>query len=259
MNIGNISFIKQQYETDNNYNKKHIVLWSGGCDSTLLLYELLESYGSHNVIAISYNYQWLDSTKAQIEHNHREAFKGKMKLLGDQFANFSHSVFEINNTNGFLNFGGSMTGLPQALGWLFMVPMYANEDSYIYAGYVKEDDFSAGGYRHHYTNIFDSVNKLIGKDNMTLRLPYTQRSKNEIIEMLIKNEIYNDSWYCEMPPSKYLTCMECHPCQTHLAALTYLSLFSKDTYVKLTAERKLHHLRSLPNRNNIMEDNSIKG
>lgn len=240
-----ISFIKQQYDTSNSYYNKHIVLWSGGCDSTLLLYELLDAYGSNNVIAISYNYPWLDSNKAQIEHDHREAFKSKMKLLGDRFANFTHSKFEINHNGDSICFGGHMAGIPQALGWLFMIPMYANENSYIYAGYIKDDSFVTGGFREHYTNIFESVNKLIGRNTLSLRLPYLHKSKNEIIENLILNEIYDHSWYCEMPPTKYLPCMECHPCQTHLAALTYLSMFSKDEYVKLITSRKLDQLKSI--------------
>jgi 7-cyano-7-deazaguanine synthase in queuosine biosynthesis len=242
--MGNMSFIKCRYNTDDNYDKKHIVLWSGGCDSTLLLYELLDAYGSKNVIAVSYNYPWLHPTKAKIESNHREAFKSKMKLLGERFSNFNHHEFGINMIGDKVMSIPPLNGLPQAMGWLFMIPMYANENSYIYAGYVKDDDFSTGGYKHHYTNIFDSVNKLIGRENLTLRLPYVGLSKYEIISNLIKNEIYDTAWYCEMPSSEHSPCMECHPCQAHISSLTYLSMFSNDVYVKLVASRELDALKA---------------
>jgi 7-cyano-7-deazaguanine synthase in queuosine biosynthesis len=255
------SFIKCRYEShDNKEDKKHIVLWSGGCDSTLLLYELLDAYGAENVIAISYNYPWLDSIKAELENDHREIFKRKMKLMGLRYANFKHHVVEINMPEDSIDVQ-TCSGLPQALGWLFMIPMYANENSYIYAAYVKDDDFLTEGYKYHYKNIFKSVNKLIGRENLILRLPYVKRSKIEIIENLIKNDIYDDTWYCEMPMTNHMVCMECHPCQTHMAALTYLSLFSKDSYVKTIALRKIEYLQSLYAKKqdkSSLEDNILK-
>jgi 7-cyano-7-deazaguanine synthase in queuosine biosynthesis len=249
------SFIKNQYQTSNDDGKKHIILWSGGCDSSLLLYELLDAYGSENVIAISYKYSWLNSTKAEIEHNYREAFKNKMKLLGSNFANFTHHVFEINDVCDSTDVQlRPMHGLPQALGWLFMIPMYANENAYIYSGYIKDDDLTTSGFKEYYNDIFESVNKLIGRDNISLRLPYIGKSKIDIIEKLIYHGLYDVAWYCEIPSDDHNMCMKCHPCKTHMAALVYLSMFSEDELVKLTAIRKLEYMKSLQNENNKHDD-----
>jgi 7-cyano-7-deazaguanine synthase in queuosine biosynthesis len=68
----------------------HYVLWSGGCDSTLLLYELLDTYGSNNVVAISYTYPWLVKEKYETERLHREAFKSKLS-----FEEISFQIFDI--------------------------------------------------------------------------------------------------------------------------------------------------------------------
>ena len=49
----NMNHISASYQNTES-NSKHFVMWSGGCDSTLLLYELLDAYGSDKVVAISY-------------------------------------------------------------------------------------------------------------------------------------------------------------------------------------------------------------
>lgn len=222
-------FMKYPNEAE---NKKHILLWSGGCDSTLLLYELLNEYGSENVIAITYNYSWLTTEKSNNERIHRDIFKSKMKLLGDKFGNFEHHDFNINVEDNPLLIHRSLNGLPQALGWLFMIPMYAYEDSYIYASYIKGDDFSTG-FNHHYSDIFNSVNALLGgSGELTLRLPYIYKNKYEIIEALIQTDLYDATWYCEMPNADGTMCKTCSPCKTHISALVYLSMFSKDEHVK---------------------------
>lgn len=222
---------------------KHYLMWSGGTDSTLLLYELLDTYGADHVIAISYIYPWLLSDKASSEKIAREAIKAKLNTLGPKFANFSHTEITVSQeqkTGSFLQAiqGG---GLPQAVAWLLSVPLFAEENSYIYDGGIRCDDLTLRLEDYH--RLFTGVAGVMRK-GLTLREPHLHYTKANVLERLIEYDLYDIAWYCEQPDGVMKPCRKCTPCITHIAALIELYLSPRvSEFVKQRALRELNKIQ----------------
>lgn len=222
---------------------KHYVLWSGGCDSTLLLYELLTTYGPENVVAFSYIYDWLDKRKIENEHYHRELFKKKMALQKlDTFVHIAttihHTQLQGDNINP--KQGG---GLPQALGWLLDVPLFAENDSYIYDGGIRSYQLTIRLEDYH--KMFDGMIGLMSK-NIKLRHPYIYLDKANIIERLINYDIYDTTWFCEMPLEDGSPCLTCDCCKDHMTGLLSLNMRDlTDNYIYEFVNRELDKFRNI--------------
>lgn len=236
--------IHETYAGEDNLSAKHYVLWSGGCDSTLLLFELLQEYGSDNVVAVSYNYPWLDKIKHDSEVAYRNAFKAKMNLRGSRYANFKHIELEIGSTSD-KGFAWPVSGgLPQAIAWLLSIPLYMNDGDYVYEGGIKEDDLTL--FTDEYQSIVDNISTILGR-KIKLRRPYLYYRKADIIDKLIRYDIYDCTWYCEMPRDVGTPCCHCVPCATHINALVYLTQMSNDSFVKEVVNRKIEYISELKN------------
>lgn len=217
---------------------KHYVVWSGGCDSSVLLYELLSLYGSKKVVAISYNYPWLYNKKAQSEEMHRNAFISKIKLHGNNFMDFSHTIFTVNQetkSGDPLNVK-DYPGIPQALAWMFSTPMYLNYNGIVYIGMIKGDNFSL--WIDDYYRMFNNINSLLHKKS-SLRIPYITLEKKNIIEKLFYYDLYNETWYCEFPNFVNMPCGKCVPCIKHRGALADLLYTTNDDFIKYRARQEL--------------------
>lgn len=233
------------YKNENENPGTHYVMWSGGCDSTLLLYELIEAYGSENVVAISYKYPWLLSVKRESENNHRDAFKAKMKLFGKKYEIQRHLEFDINITaiTGKYENARCM-GLPQAVAWLLSVPLYASDDSYIYTGAIRSDDLTLK--LEGYYQMFEGVARTLNK-NIVLREPYLYLTKADVISKLFQYGIYDETWYCEIPEEVGSECYSCQPCRTHISALTEVSLIDPTSLISMQAKDRLDRIEKIKN------------
>lgn len=239
-----IHYLKNKNQIESTYlsdeeaqNHLHFVFWSGGCDSTLLLYELIETYGFSNVVAVSYKYPWLGS-KYNNEKIHREAFKAGMRL---KYGDIQIRHLEIDVSSEMVsgtNIPWIPSGLPQSVAWLLSVPLYVPPKSYIYDGGIKSDDLTLN--IDSYNRTIESVSDLLSKD-LVVRHPYIMMDKWEIIEKLFKYNMYQYTWFCEMSGDEK-PCNNCHPCRTHITALMYLKEFSDDEFVRMKASRELSKL-----------------
>lgn len=221
----------------------HYVCWSGGCDSTLVLYELLEAYGPDKVVAISYNYPWLIKEKAASELACREAFKAKLRTRGKKYSRINHIELSVNEERVSGKFEPvDSCGLPQAVAWLLSVPLYARQDTYIYTGAIRNDDLTL--HLESYHQLFEGLSGVLWK-KMYLREPYLYFTKTQVLEKLFRYDLYDVSWFCELPVDVGEACCDgtqCMPCRTHMSALTELSLFSTDELIRLQAKKALRKI-----------------
>lgn len=212
------------FDKDQNKGRTHYVLWSGGTDSTLLLYELLGTYGSHNVVAISLKYPWLDERKWKSEQLHREAIKAKLALKGDRYKDFIHTEINITQQNisrRQLHLASQGTfAYPQAISWISIITVYMGNGSYLYTGGIRDDDLVIK--RGEYHDLFVATARVLEKE-ITLREPYLYLTKPEILYKLFEYDLYDVTWFCEMPRDVNKICCLCNPCKTHLTALTVLT------------------------------------
>lgn len=221
-------------------NAMHYVCWSGGCDSTLLLYELLEAYGPDKVVAISYKYPWLGEKKAASEFACREAFKAKLRASDKKYSQINHIELTVNEERISGKFKSvDSCGLPQAVAWLLSVPLYAHEDTYIYTGAIRNDDLTL--HLEQYHHLFEGLSGVLWK-KMYLREPYLYFTKTQVLEKLFRYNLYDVTWFCEFPLDIGEPCYDgtyCMSCRTHTSALTELSLFSNDELIRLQAKKVL--------------------
>lgn len=222
---------------DEKENTKHFIMWSGGADSTLLLYELLDAYGSDRVVAISYTYPWLTDIKKDSEKKQRDAFKAKMNLRGDRYSQFCHMTFDVSNKYEGFNSSKFVSiqsgGLPQSIAWLFSIPLYVPDMSYVYTGAIRTDDLTY--YKNEYGEIIRNISKILQRD-FIYREPYIQLQKHDVLEKLFLYSIYDVTWFCELPDQSHQPCLECTPCKDHLLALHYLSQRSSYDEIKVCAQ-----------------------
>lgn len=224
-------------EESQSASEKHIVLWSGGCDSSLLLYELLKAYGKENVVAVSYSYPWLFAPKCKAETLHRAAFKSKLALRG--FPDIQHTHITVDKEDYHTQLEAVAGGLPQAIGWLFQIFPYCLSNTAVYHGVVKGDCLPL--WIQDYEAIVRHTAKILQRE-IRFRTPYIEISKPEIIERLIMEEMLEECWFCEVPREngKYIdACFECTTCRTHINGLLSLQYHTRDAYVKKYVNKRL--------------------
>ncbi|MCM1221204.1 MAG: 7-cyano-7-deazaguanine synthase [Lachnospiraceae bacterium] len=256
-----IPFIKENqitatWGTDGN-DSNHYLMWSGGTDSTLMLYELLDAYGADRVCAISYRYPWLLENKRNHEEIAREAIKAHLATFGPKFTGFKHTeivVDQVTKSGGLLQ-TQQLGGLPQALAWMLSVPMYADQSSYIYDGGIKCDDLTLRLESYH--QLFRGIAGVMRKD-LTLREPYLYYTKANVLAKLIEYGLYDITWFCEMPGNDNKPCYHCTPCSTHIAALVELSIADwPSELVKKKALHELNRIREIKEGKNNTESTDI--
>lgn len=226
-----------------------LVCWSGGCDSTLVLYDLAKkakamrdapepcyrcqpqakaSWGDDTVRAITICHSQVGAEDEQ--RAARQATLAKFKEWG-----LTVDAFEIK-----VDAGSSMEhlGLPQALIWLYASQCLRVEES-LYSGYHRGDDFWI--FSDKFRKVFKNLQE-IGERTGSWLTPLETYAKREIIVKLKEANLYESTWWCDSPKKvtkkgskiqESKPCGGCTPCITHNMALY------EETYLeKINAERK---------------------
>lgn len=187
-----------------------LVLWSGGCDSTLVLLNLLKEHRAENkgwVTTVSFNHDNIAASKESraARRSLQAWFKKERYLHLHSEVTISHSGYrEVEKGDG----------LSQPAIWLTHALNYLKVEEDLYAGYIQSDDF------WHRFDGFEMATKglfqMIGKKGKVY-FPLQWFSKAEVIKDLEKAKILNLCWYCESPKSGK-PCGNCPPCRTHITA-----------------------------------------
>lgn len=132
--------------------KTVVIYWTGGMDSTFLLYYYL-MHGYHVIT------QWVDlgnnPKKTQAEKEARKAIIGQMKLVFEPTKLFAR-LKQMDKPVMKIEFvGKSRAELPQALAWVLATSTYT-VDHEVVMGYCNGDD--AIGYLPQIKNFINSMN-----------------------------------------------------------------------------------------------------
>jgi len=183
-----------------------LVIWSGGYDSTLILDRLCSSH-EKTVWAFSLVWDMVNELKIKQEEKARSRYLKYAKKKGYEFC---HNTIKVGS-----NMGAPSEGLPQALAWLCYVLPYLPQESRLYFGYHRGDDFWR--YRHQAEQIIKQACTL-GDRSTELMYPLELQSKCEIVEECGERGIPDSCmWACECPVKKgkkILPCGTCQPCIT---------------------------------------------
>lgn len=197
-----------------------LVLWSGGCDSTLLLHNLLAQrracLSNDEVRAISITHPQLPAN----EENKRARTQAS-KVLEKLHGKFEHLEITITHNDGAVRAIESGGGLTQPMIWVLYASLHLLPAEDLYIGYVKGD--CIWNYRHELYAAFNSI-QWINHRTGVLKLPLENTGKTDIIKSLKNVGLYRHTWYCE-DPVKGKKCSKCTPCKTHRTAVWQLKEF----------------------------------
>lgn len=217
---------------------KKIILWSGGLDSTVLLYKLLlDATESSPIIAVTIDkYPQLDITALLKQKIAREKFVKRFKRLTTNRLKLVSIKMEIEDCNNQLYIDN--TGLPQAAVWLTTISNFLCSDDTIYLGYIKEDDI--WHHKSDWLDLFNSIMKLKNIENkIKVEFPFEWYSKYEILNWANHYKIPKTCYfYCENPTLKG-KCKYCHSCIVHARAEFELKLYEKSKTQKYKTVQSL--------------------
>lgn len=188
-----------------------LVLWSGGCDSTLILDRLLvNSSESWPVRALTILHEQVTPTKQPAAA--RKRAKSYWKKKGYHLV---HTEVTVSNDGDFeaTNCGG---GLIQPAFWISVAIPYLDEREDLYVGYIKDD--CIWHYKNNLQAVFDQWQYVTGRSGK-LRAPFEWAHKRVIINALKKTgDLYKRTWWCERDDHLNKVCGKCDPCKLHRTA-----------------------------------------
>lgn len=190
--------------------KKNLLIpWSGGLDSTYLLYKALKD--NHTVTTLSMN---LRNNIGQqfLENEAREKIKiilSDMKL--SILTRFLESDIDVKSYSN--NFE-----LVQPPIWVLFSALTLHEYiDEIQFGYVLGDH--ANSYIDDILNLFEAIKPFMKSKNAKITFPIIKQHKKDLYDRL-PTEIKNAISYCENPiGEKYIACRKCDSCIKHILCL----------------------------------------
>lgn len=188
---------------------KVVISLSGGLDSTILAYTLVEQYGAENIYALSFNY----NQKHSIELEKAKITCTKLRIchkivditfLGDMLRNTSALISgsEINTPTI-----TESLGEPQPVSYVSnrnlilssLCASYAEsiEAKYIYLAFQQQDIYGYWDTSLEFVKRLNYVLQLNRKNSIEIKAPFAQMSKSDEIEIGITlNVPFEDTFTC---------------------------------------------------------------
>lgn len=224
-----------------------ILLYSGGTDSSLILYELLERFPNHPIYTVSLNPPFLDKMKYESELKTRRAFIKYLLKEGypirHQEISIQHQIIPEMEPYDDQILNVSPGGCPQAVYWLSTLLIYLKSGDRLYYGLLGVDDNS--WCASYYIEGMKYFLKTLDRKNISLHVPLIYRSKDYVIQKLFEYDIYDYTWHCETPYEENVPCLECKPCMDHLKALAGIAEFHKDAEIQKKARVLVDEAKSI--------------
>lgn len=183
-----------------------LVLWSGGCDSTLILDGLLvNSSEYYPVRALTIIHDQVHPKKQPAKA--RERAKDYWKKKG---YHLDHTEVKITRKGDI-----QATNYGQPIFWLsFAIPHLRDKED-LFLGYIRED--CVWHRKENLYNVFDEWMKMSRRTGK-LRTPFEWAHKSTIVNALKKSGLLKKTWWCEKNSESKKPCGSCFPCQSYLTA-----------------------------------------
>lgn len=197
-----------------------LVLWSGGCDSTLVLHDLgRKSSADKPVRALSIRHFQVG---AQAEQR-----KARLVLLKEmRRRGFYIKCAEVTVTKkGAFHILSS--GVSQPMLWLLHGIPFLRQDEDLHMGIVYGDN-SILQHIEDLQRTFDACQRM-RECGGELKLPFRHNTKGHVIGRLKELKLYKHCWWCEAPQKGLIPkpCGKCGPCTTHATALYQAKMWPK--------------------------------
>lgn len=181
-----------------------LVPWSGGMDSTFLIWQLLASGQKVQEVYINLTN---NSIKTEMEKRARErlipVFKDLFKHSYDVNSSYE-STFNINH--------GPLMDMKQNCIWLLALAYTCNHDTQsVQMGYIMND--CTLSYLDEMKQTWAALNRFANGKLPPLQFPIIKWNKAQIKETL-PAQLFEHIWYCENPVDNK-PCHDCDTCKRH--------------------------------------------
>lgn len=209
--------------------KKVVSVLSGGLDSTIVTYTLVEKYGKDKVISLSFNY----GQKQSIELEKAKTTCGKLGIA-HHIIDISFLGKVVEKVSALSSTGSvamptieSILGEPQPVTYvpyrnliLFSIAMSfaeSNNAAFIFNGLQAHDLYAYWDTSAEFTKRVNSISELNRKNNIKVVSPFVEFSKKE--EIAVGNELnvpFIDTWTCYVGERGRGACGKCPSCSERI-------------------------------------------
>ena len=198
---------------------KHCVVWSGGMDSTLILYDLVQK--GIDVETIVFETDVFGYKKREYEdHARLEVMKYLKKQIPIKKIKLDFGASRVLGYNG---------GLFQQPAMISLTSVFGDDNTVYYFGYHKGDDFFT--YQYHLLTAADHLLKTLGNKNIKFSFPLQHATKSDIVTSLQAKGLDKICHFCEYPEHDYTGqgfCGNCTPCKTYKDALELIDIYKRN-------------------------------
>ena len=209
--------------------KRVVSVLSGGLDSTIVTYTLVEKYGKDNVIALSFNYGQRQSI---------ELYKAKTtceKLgIGHHIIDISFLGTVVEKVSALSATGNvAMPTIEEILGEptpptyvpyrnqiLFSIALAfaeSNNAKYIFNGLQAHDEYSYWDTTQEFVKRMNNVSELNRKELIEIVSPFVEFSKKDEIKVGMElNVPFVDTWTCYSGENGHGACGKCPSCSERI-------------------------------------------
>lgn len=224
-------FLRSKFEGE--AGTKVVSVLSGGLDSTILTYLLVERYGAENVYALSFNYQQkqrIELVRAATTCNHLGVTHKvlDMGILGDIARTVSTNISGSDIAMPKIK---DVIGDPQPVTYVPFRNLILNSFAlsyaesigaqYVFSGLQATDAYGYWDTTADFVNSINSVAQLNRKSQIRLVAPFTGLSKDEEIgyAMQLKSPpLFEHTLTCYDPDDQGRSCGVCPSCSERLNA-----------------------------------------
>jgi len=213
-----------------------VLLWSGGCDSTLVLSNLARDSTENNpvrTLAVIHPDVKAMEEQSAARKKVLKWMKGKGHHVLHQEVEFKHSSESVLCPS--LDGVRTGSGANQYPIWLVAALSYLEVEEDLHVGYIRGDDIWE--FHHDMQESFKSLLRIVGKKG-ELKFPLDRTKKTDVIDRLKDRGLYDLTWHCETP-RKGERCGTCDPCIKHDVSLYELELNKKRWDLTETAFAKV--------------------
>ena len=238
---------------------KAVVILSGGLDSTILTYKVVNELGAGNVTALSFNYgqkQALELERAAITCKRLNIVQNVIDLrfmaplLSNVCANISGSTIDVPDVEDILGNPQPVTYVPNRNALMLNIAISVAEAlgaQLVYIGLQCHDLYGYWDTTPQFVEAINNVSRLNREHKIAVVAPFINMSKAD--ELKIGEQLhvpYGDTWTCYDPvqrtyhtpeqaitePKPVLACGKCGSCAERLRAFEHLGLTDPLEYAK---------------------------
>jgi len=198
---------------------RNLVLWSGGSDSTLLLYQLSKNNSDDTTHAVSICTSYApDSIEIKKEKYCRENIKKYFDEIG--IRNIIYTEIKVNMPlNREFETWSSLMFYP--IIYLGNISPYLKPNDTVHLAYIKED--IELHFKHLILNLAKLISSIINV-NFELKFLFEYKSKVDVLDEIIKLNLLDKVSWCSHPLKDGSPCKKYRSCIMHYSALYGLKL-----------------------------------